>query len=160
MGKLQHLMDRESGTADLAKSLTRSRDTVDMWLKTINEVSGALATLMERMETVEVMLGGLEIPDHSMELSELGSRVDVARNTLQAEIRRTVASAVNGIKFPAIPAPPEVDLAPVMALLQELRDREDEEPEEEPEDERPREWRLEVHRDNFGMISSVTAKAL
>lgn len=158
MGKLQHLMERDSSIHDLTKSLAQSRDGVDLWLRTLQEITQLMRDVSSRLESVEQEVSELEIPDHHPMLEEME---DAAERRMAAGVQSLLSSvadikrAVQGIRMPEIPQPEKVDLSPILAAIRSMP---------APTTvvsgpERPREWEFEVERDRFGLIKCVTAKA-
>lgn len=159
MGKLQHLIERESSIHDLTKSLAQSRDGVDLWLRTLQEITTLMRDVSERLESVEEQVAQIEIPDNEPRLEAME---EAAERRMAAGVQSLLSSvqdikrAVQGIRMPEIPAQKEVDLSPVLAAIRQVSQR------SQVSQSQPapvREWEFEVERDRFGFIKCVTAKA-
>lgn len=161
MGKLAHLMQTDSGIHELTKNLAQSRDGVDLWLRTLQELATLMSDVSERLAVVEEQIAQIEIPDHTQGLDLIHGAVTSQHEQSTASLKQEMSAlrrAIQSIPVPTIPEQKTVDMAPVIEALHKLRDMKQAQPSKT--EERPREWTFEVDRDRFGFIKSVKATAL
>lgn len=156
MGKLAHLIQQQDQSLDLAKSLANSRDGIDIWLASLQKLTGLMETVTERLEIVEETLSTMEIPDASPAVEQLMDMVGQHREAGSGELKQALQSiraAIAGIKMPDIPEHKETDLEPVLQAIRNIQQT------TVVSAERPaHSWEFEIERDRFGLIKCVTAK--
>lgn len=159
MGKLAHLLDRDSPTAqNLAAQLQTSRERDEAWKAMLADVDQQLTDLHEHLDMVEKESAARE-ELYCARMDKMSGEMDSLRAAVSALVTRSaleIKQAVGNIKMPVMPEQVKTDLTPVLRAINALVSMEKAEKPEPAE--KPEEWIFDVQRGPNGGITRVVAK--
>lgn len=164
MGKLAHLLDRDSPTAkNLAEQLQTSRARDEEWKSMLAEVDTQLSGLHEHLDMVEKK-AETDARESERCMDKMAADIAALRKIVTDLITRSTSdlkAAVGNIRMPVIPEQMKTDLTPILRILNAMQEREamEEKNESEPA-EKPEEWVFDIQRGPNGGITKVVAREI